>query len=110
MKASKVEFYVPSTQGLDGKIDDQTFADRVRDISRQFSALFGGATAKGDNVGYFLSETGQLVEEKVTIVSSFCLDNLADHYDRLFEIAREAKADWKQESILLDINGEVNFI
>ena len=108
---NKVTFYVPSTAGLSDKISEVEHNGRMLKVAKFFSELFGGATATKDATGFYVADSGELVEESIIQVSSFCLsDNFQELVDEVFKFAQELNQDWQQESILVDVAGEVQFV
>ena len=108
---NKITLYVPSTAGLSDKIGEVEHNSRMLKVAKFFSELFGGATATKDATGFYVADSGELVEESIIQVSSFCLaENFQKLVDEVFKFAQELNQDWQQESILIDVAGDVSFI
>lgn len=104
---SKVSIYVPSTQNVNVPIDN---SEQVRSVITELSRLFGGATAT-QAVGGWVSESGETILEKVTIVYSFCTsEQLREHFEDVYGIAQRIKDEMQQEAVTLEINGQVKFV
>ena len=104
---SKVGIYVPSTQNVNESVDN---SEQVKSVIKELSVLFGGATAS-DAVGGWVTESGEIVVEHVTIVYSFCTsEQLKDHFDDIYSIAQRIKKEMTQEAVTLEINGQVKFV
>ena len=104
---SKVSVYVPSTQNVSEQVDN---TEQVKNVIRELSQLFGGATAT-QAVGGWVAETGETILEKVTIVYSFCTsEQLQEHFDEVYAICDDIKVSMGQEAVTLEINGQVKFV
>lgn len=103
----KVSIYVPSTIEVNKPVDN---TEKVINTIKQLSKMFGGATAS-NAFGGWLSASGNVVTEKVTIVYSFCSSlQLRENIEEIYSICQELKVSMKQEAITLEINGQVKFI
>lgn len=103
----KVSIYVPSTTDVNRPIDN---TEKVLETIKELSTMFGGATAS-NAFGGWVSKTGEVVTEKVTIVYSFCSsEQLSTNIEQIYSICQRLKASMKQEAITLEINGQVKFV
>lgn len=103
----KVSVYVPSTTNVNQPIDS---TEKVLETIKKLSTIFGGATAS-NAFGGWVSKTGEVVTEKVTIVYSFCSsEQLAKNIETIYGICQDLKTSMKQEAITLEINGQVKFV
>lgn len=111
MSVEKVSIYVPSTSNVDEEILPSEFSQRVNLVGLLLSSVFGGATAVPGN-GFWLSPGGQLVGEKVEIVTSLVLDRnaLTNNYERIVTNARQWAKEWGQEALLVEYGGDALFI
>lgn len=104
---SKVSVYVPSTVNVSEQTDN---TEQVKSVIRELSKLFGGATAT-QAVGGWVSESGETILERVTIVYSFCTsEQLRQHFEDVYGIAQRIKTEMSQEAVTLEINGQVKFV
>lgn len=104
---SKVSVYVPSTVNVSEQVDN---SEQVKNVIRELSQLFGGATAT-QAVGGWVSESGETILERVTIVYSFCTsEQLREHFEDVYGIAQRIKQEMSQEAVTLEINGQVKFV
>ena len=104
---SKVSVYVPSTVNVSEQTDN---TEQVKNVIRELSQLFGGATAT-QAVGGWVSESGETILERVTIVYSFCTsEQLREHFEDVYGIAQRIKQEMSQEAVTLEINGQVKFV
>lgn len=105
--ASKVTVYVPATVDVNKAADN---TKQVEQTAKVLSECFGGATVT-PAVGYYMSETGELVTEKTTVVFAYAdTAALEQHIDRVIQLCVDIKREMKQESVGLEINGEMYFI
>lgn len=103
----KVAIYVPGTCGVDSAADTSSYVER---IASELSSLFGGASAQVVS-GYWLSPVAGLVQEKTTVVYSFCSpDALADHIGDVEKLARQLCKDLKQEAVTVEAFGACKFV
>lgn len=104
---SKVAIYVPSTINVSKETDNRK---QVLNVIRRLSEMFGGATAS-DAVGGWVSQSGEVIVEKVKVVYSFCTTGqLKDRIDDILSICEDIKNEMKQEAVTLEINGQVKFV
>jgi hypothetical protein len=105
--SSKITLYVPATVNTNQNIDNSEFVDKAATL---FSECFGGSTST-PALGYWMSNTEGLVKEKTTIVFAYCSDSdLQKNIDEVIEFCESLKTEMSQESIALEINGEMYFI
>jgi hypothetical protein len=105
--ASKVTVYVPATMDVNKETDN---TEQVEQTAKVLSECFGGATVT-PAVGYYVSNTGELVTEKTTVVFAYAdTDALNKNVVRVIQRCVDIKREMKQESVGLEINGEMYFI
>lgn len=103
----KVSVYVPSTYNVSEEVDN---SEQVRNVIKELSVLFGGATAS-NAVGGWIADDGSTIIEHVTIVYSFCTsEQLNNHFDDVYAIAMRIKKEMQQEAVTLEVNGQVKFV
>lgn len=103
----KVAIYVPSTINVNETTDNTAY---VKQTIKQLSMWFGGATAS-KAIGGWVSASGEVVVEDVTIVYSYCnSEKLAEYARNIIALCESIKADMKQEAVTLEINGQVKFV
>lgn len=99
--------YVPATKNVNEQIDNS--AEVVRVIG-ELSSLFGGATAT-PAMGGLVTESGEVVVEKTTIVYSFCTsEQAAEKFADVLNICERIKREYGQEAVTLEYNGQVKFV
>jgi len=106
----QVAVYVPSTQGLEGKITTKEHDARRDAVASELSTMFGGATAQKAQ-GFYKANNGKLVIETVYIVEAFTSDkDLEAKSEELLQTAQAMCQRWAQESLLVEIDGNAYFI
>lgn len=102
--ACSVKVYVPSTTDVDVVTDTQEWVDHFLKL---LSEEFGGATST-PALGAWISDTGALVKEDVTIVFAYCTqDDLQKNIGAVIEGAELMKSDLHQEAIAVEINNKL---
>lgn len=105
--SSKITVYIPSTQDINKKIDNKKYVDTVATL---LSNCFGGATSC-ETLGYWMSPSAGLVKEHTTMVYAYCSDeDLQNHAEKVIDFCEALKDELKQDSIAMEINGEMYFI
>lgn len=103
----KVTVYVPGTNGATTEADN---TEVVNHVASNLSSFFGGATSS-PAVGYWVSGIHGLIRENTTIVFAYATEHdLYEHVDDVVELCEEMKRTLAQESIALEIDGEMYFI
>lgn len=104
---SVVKIYVPSTFNVDQEIDNSKYVDDTITI---LSKCFGGATTS-KALGAWVTSSGKIVKESVDICYSYCNQEKLDKYiDDIYDYCLSMRIELKQDSISLEINGELYFI
>ena len=104
---AKICIYVPSTIEVNKPIDNKEFCAYVQ---RKLSEMFGGATTS-EAFGSYVCNNGEILNEKVSIVYSFCsTEQIIDKIEEVVNICNYLKKEMSQESILLEVNNKVKFI
>lgn len=99
----KVTIYVPSTTDVNKKIDNKIYVEECATIMHE---CFGGATST-PAVGFWVGKDG-IVREDTTLVFSYCnQSDLEKSIDRVVDYCEKLKIDLRQESVALEINGEM---
>lgn len=104
---AKVAIYVPSTTNVNEPTDNAAMVNKVME---SFSNWFGGCTST-PAVGGWVSNSGTLVVESVTIVYAFCTpESFGEHFEEVMQLATEIRDEMKQEAVTLEYNGQVKFV
>lgn len=105
--SSRITLYVPATKNVNEEFDNAEYVDRAAVL---FSELFGGSTST-PALGYWLSPTKGLVKENTALVFTYCNEeDLNRHIDKLVDFCEQLKTELSQESVALEINGEMYFV
>lgn len=105
--SSKITLYIPSTININQKIDNKKY---VEEAALLLSNCFGGATSC-EVLGYWNSPSAGLVKEKTTMVYAYCdTEGLKNHLDEVIDFCYELKEELKQDSVTLELNGEMHFV
>lgn len=104
---TKITVYVPATINTNETIDNAPYVTRTAEL---LSNLFGGATST-NAIGYYVSNAVGMVTEKTTMVFAYAnTETLEAKIQDVLEWAVILKNEMAQESIALEINGEMYFI
>jgi len=102
-----IALYVPGTVSVNVKTNTAEFA---KNVAAEFARLFGGSTIR-ENLGYWISDTADLVEETTREVFSFASDAaLSDNLATVLQLAESIKRDLSQESVLVSVDGQALFV
>lgn len=102
----KISVYVPSTFNVDESIDNSFY---VNQVLKEFSEIFGGASAIDADGAWVSNKKGLVIEENKIIYSY--TDNLDNEkIDKVLNICQWLKEEMQQEAISLVINGNFYFI
>lgn len=105
--SSKIAVYVPSTLDVDKAIDNKVY---VNNISSLLASTFGGSTCQSC-IGSYVSDNGNMINEPVNIVYSYCTtEQLEVNADIIITACEALKVEMNQESIALEINNKLYFI
>ena len=103
----EIAIFVPSTIDVDKSIDSSEY---VKKTLAKLSGIFGGATAQSAYGGW-VSESGNLVTEKVTIVYANCTsEQLEANISECVSFAKQLCREMSQECISVRVNGKLGFI
>lgn len=104
---SIVKIYVPSTYNINENLDCSAWIDKTLTF---LAEKFGGATAS-EALGAWLSLEKGLVKERITVVFAYTTSNdLSENINSVYDFCIEMKEKLKQESIALEVNGELYFV
>lgn len=107
-----VSITVPSTLGVNGIAPQELIDNNISFVAHSLATMFGGCTAIKGN-GFYVADSGELVQEDVTVITAY---NLSDDYtlEDITELAQAigacVQADMKQECVLVKIDDSVYFV
>jgi hypothetical protein len=109
MLSRKVSLYVPSTHSVGKPLPEGKHDSLVRDVAKEFSKFFGGATAT-QGEGFYTANNGDLIRERVTIVTSYHDKTTQEALAIVIPIAQVIKTRYGQEAIAIETEQGIDFI
>jgi len=107
--SARVTLYVPSTFDKGNPLPQGKHESLVRHVARQFSQSFGGATCTTGQ-GFYVADNGDLIEERVTLVTSYHALETVEALAIVIPIAQVIKNLYGQESIAIETEQGIQFI
>lgn len=105
--SQKVKIYVPSTVDVNIAADNSKYVEKSLKL---LASAFGGATSY-QAFGAWLSQSGELVKESITVCEAFCKEaDLQNSIELIYDFCLELKIELKQEAIALEVNGILHFV
>ncbi len=105
--SSVVKIYVPSTTSVKNEISNVEYVNRTLSF---LSTLFNGATSS-EAYGAWVSQNSELIKEKITLVFSYAnSSDLEKNIEAIYDHCLNLKTELRQESIALEVNGELYLI
>jgi hypothetical protein len=105
----KVAVIIPSTINANQRASPETVGKWVRCAKTTFAQLFGGFTSHSAVGGWMSPEHG-LVEENVTVVSSFTDSNGLKRLGDVRAFASRMAAALSQEAIAVEVDHSLEFV
>lgn len=87
-------------------IDSEKRAAVIRDVCTMMGLVFGGFTM-ADGVGGWVDDNGHIVQEKVTVVTSYCSEL---DIQRMFNLANHVKTMLSQDCVMFTADGAAYFV
>ena len=109
MHNHKIAVIIPSTTNVNEDASPETVANWVRSAKVKFARLFGGFTAH-NAVGGWVSQEHGLIEENVTIVTSYTDEDGLGFVEMVREFAAQMAAALGQEVVSVEIDHQLEFI
>ena len=109
MLKSKITLYVPSTRNGGDPLTAEEHQRIVTEVSKQFAKKFGGYTCQ-KGVGGWITEDNQLIEESVTLVTSYHAIGTRDALAFVIPIAQAIKFRYGQEAVSVETEQGIEFI
>ena len=106
----QVAVYVPSTKDADETVSKQEFENRVEEVEKFTSSLFGGFSANDVDGGYMSNTKGLIKEEVYKVISFAPKENFDAKMSQLVAQVKKWAKDWGQESIGLEFEGDLFYI
>ena len=105
----RISIFIPSTVNGNEPAPADLIARWVKSAKLKFAELFGGFTAHRA-VGGWVSPVHGLVEEPVTVVTSFTDDHGLDRIGEVEEFAATVAEALGQEAVTLEIDNSLQFV
>ena len=109
MLSRRISLYVPSTQNVGQPLPAGKHEALVSEVAKQFSKAFGGATATVGE-GFYTANSGELIRERVTIVTSYHDKETSEALAIVIPIAQAIKYRYGQEAITVETETGIEFI
>lgn len=109
MLSHKIAVYIPSTVNGHEPAPADLIAKWVKSAKLKFAELFGGFTAH-KAVGGWVSPIHGLVEEPVTVITSFTDDDGLDRLGEVEEFAAAVAEALGQEAVTVEIDNSLQFV
>jgi hypothetical protein len=103
LASGKVVVYIPSTRNVSQLLSEVEQEAEVNGVLSKFAKMFGGSTSTRAT-GAWITESGDLVKEEVTLVYSF-VDVTETVEVSVKAIAAGLAKRLQQEAVLVEING-----
>lgn len=104
---SQVKIYIPSTISVKESFDSSEWESKALFL---LSKEFGGATSTSA-LGAWVSNQGELIKENVKVVFSYAKqEQLEASIEKVYDFCLNMKKELGQESIALEVNGEMYLI
>jgi hypothetical protein len=106
----EMAIYVPSTDKANVIISKKEYQNRVEEVERYLSDLFGGYSAVSVDGGYVSDEKG-LIQEDVTRVATFgSTEDFESKFTKLVNKVVDWCNNWGQESMGFEFEGDMFYI
>jgi len=105
----KIGLIIPSTVNVNEAASPETVKKWVRCAKTQFAELFGGFTSHSA-VGGWLSPEHGLIEENVTVVSSFTNDLGLKRLNEVKVFASKMARALSQEAVAVEVDHSLQFV
>ncbi len=109
MLNNRIAVFIPTTVNGNEPAPADLIARWVKAAKTKFATLFGGFTAHRA-VGGWLSPVHGLIEEAVTVITSFTDDAGLDRLAEVEEFAAAVAEALNQEAVTLEVNNSIQFV
>lgn len=106
----EIAVYVPSTQDVSGKISQKDMKDRVDEVQKYLSAIFGGFSSSEVEGGYVTTKQELVKEDIVKVIAFSTKDSFDKNKSKLVSKISEWSKRWGQEAIGVEIEGDLLYI
>jgi hypothetical protein len=109
LKQHKIALVIPSTQNVHEAASAETVARWLRTVKTRFAQWFGGFTAHSA-VGGWVSPVHGLVEEPVTVVSSYTTQSGLTCLAEVKALASQMAEALAQEAVAVEVDHCLQFV
>lgn len=109
MNNHKIAIIIPSTINANAEAPAEIVAKWIRVSKVKFAKFFGGFTSHHAKGGWVSDEFG-LIEEDVTVVTSFTNEEGLIHMEAVRDFAAELATEMGQEAIAIEIDNSMEFV
>jgi len=109
MNNHKIGIVIPSTVNVNEAAPTEIVSKWVKCAKKQFAELFGGFTSH-NAVGGWLSPEHGLIEENVTVVSSFTDDRGLNRLNEVKLFAAKMGRALSQEAVAVEVDHSLHFV
>lgn len=104
---NKVEIIVPTTIGAESITDNSAYVKHVMEI---LALTFGGSSAYEQKGAWISDESGDMIEERSTVVYAYASDLNDDNMNTVYELAEEICRMMSQECVAVTVNSTMYFV
>ena len=105
----RIAVIVPSTVSVCQSASKEVISKWINAAKVKFARLFGGFTAH-DATGGWVSADHGLIEENVTIITSFTDDDGLEFIETVKEFAAQMAEALGQEAVAVEVDHELEFV
>ena len=109
MLQHRIAVIVPSTVNANKTASHEVIAKWIKAAKVKFARLFGGFTAH-KAVGGWVSQEHGLIEENVTVVTSYTDDDGLGFVEKVKEFAAQMAEALGQEAVSVEVDHQLEFV
>ena len=109
MLSRKVIFYVPSTKNVGQSLTRKEEKSLIERVEKSLASNFGGCTST-QGVGSYVAHNGELIRERVTLVTSYHSLETSEALAIVIPLALAIKSEYGQEAIAIETEQGIDFI
>lgn len=102
--------YVPSTKDANAIIPKNEMQQRVKEVQKFLSNIFGGYSSANVDGGYVSSDKGLIQEDVVKVTAFATKDAIQKNMPKLVKRIQQWCNQWSQESIGFEFEGDLFYI
>jgi len=106
----EIAVYVPSTQDVSGKVSKEVMKQRVDEVQKYLSGIFGGFSSSDVEGGYVTTKQELVKEDIVKVIAFSTKESFNENKHKLVAKISEWSKRWGQEAIGVEIEGDLLYI